>query len=182
MVKDDEFVAEARKLRIELLPLAGRRAAADCPQRSGPEPRADAEDQGDVSKLSLDSQILRERDELRLNRLLIPLVPRGPGTRSLPSVLGPWIPAFAGMSGDWFNGGANKIIPLYRTVMVITGDITGGLCGMCDQSPSTSCSVCEPGGSVTVVSVWPPPKCTCLASAAIGRLSSSSESLASMTR
>jgi len=36
--------------------------------------------------------------------------------------------------------------PLYRTVMVITGDITGGLCGMCDQSPSTSAACASPAG------------------------------------
>src|SRR5712671_7055701 len=32
--------------------------------------------------------------------------PRGSGDPDLGRVLGPWIPACAGMSGDWFNGGA----------------------------------------------------------------------------
>jgi hypothetical protein len=49
----------------------------------------------------------RERDELSLNRLLIPFVPAEAGTQFFSRVLGPWIPAFAGMNGDWFNGGAN---------------------------------------------------------------------------
>ena len=31
---------------------------------------------------------------------------------------------------------------LQRTVIVIGSDITGGSCGMCVQSASTSCSVC----------------------------------------
>jgi hypothetical protein len=34
----------------------------------------------------------------------------------------------------------------YFTVTVITGDMIGGLNGICDRSPSTSCSVCRPGG------------------------------------
>jgi hypothetical protein len=50
-----------------------------------------------------------ERDELRLNRLLVPLVPANVGTQFFGRALGPWIPAFAGMSGDWFNGDANLI-------------------------------------------------------------------------
>src|SRR5262252_3129693 len=70
----------------------------------------------------------------------------------------------------------------YFTVTVIVSDITGGTCGMWLQSPSTSCSVCSPGGSVTIASVWPPPKCMCLASEAIGAFCSSAESLASMMR
>jgi hypothetical protein len=41
-----------------------------------------------------------------LNRLLIPLVPAEAGTQFFGRILGPWIPAVAGMSGDWFNGGA----------------------------------------------------------------------------
>jgi len=47
----------------------------------------------------------------------------------------------------------------YFTSIVITGETIGGLNGTCDQSPSTSCSVCRPGESVSVVSVCPPPKC-----------------------
>jgi hypothetical protein len=52
---------------------------------------------------------LLERDELSLNRSLVPLIPAEVGTKffGFGRVLGPWIPAFAGMSGDWFNGGAN---------------------------------------------------------------------------
>jgi len=46
----------------------------------------------------------------------------------------------------------------YFTVTVMTGDMIGGLNGICVQSPSTSCRVCWPGGSVTMVSVCPPPK------------------------
>jgi len=42
-----------------------------------------------------------------LNRLSIPFVPAEAGTQLFGRVLGPWIPAFAGMNGDWFNGGAN---------------------------------------------------------------------------
>jgi hypothetical protein len=48
-----------------------------------------------------------EQDDLSLNRLLIPLVPAEAGTQFFGRVLGHWIPAFAGMSGDWFNGGVN---------------------------------------------------------------------------
>ena len=47
----------------------------------------------------------------------------------------------------------------YFTVIVTFSDSTGGFCGWCFQSPSSSCSVCLPGLSVNVVSVWPPPKC-----------------------
>jgi hypothetical protein len=54
---------------------------------------------------------------MSLNRLLLPFVPRkcrpvrgtdSSGDPALGRVLGPWIPAFAGMNGDWFNGGANQ--------------------------------------------------------------------------
>ena len=48
-----------------------------------------------------------KRDELSLNRCLIPFVPAEAGTQFFGRVLGPWIPALAGMNGDWFNGGAN---------------------------------------------------------------------------
>ena len=44
---------------------------------------------------------------------------------------------------------------VYFTVTVTGSDITGGTSGMWLQSPSTSCSVCWPGGSVTIASVWP---------------------------
>lgn len=42
---------------------------------------------------------------------------------------------------------------IYSTVTVMRSDITGGLWGMCDQSPSTSCSVCRPLGRVMEASV-----------------------------
>jgi hypothetical protein len=44
---------------------------------------------------------------MSLNRLLAPFVPAEAGTQLSGRVLGHWIPAFAGMNGDWFNGGAN---------------------------------------------------------------------------
>jgi hypothetical protein len=44
---------------------------------------------------------------MSLNRLAIPFVPAQAGTQFFGRVLGPWIPAFAGMNGDWFNGSAN---------------------------------------------------------------------------
>src|SRR5262249_39092275 len=44
-------------------------------------------------------------------------------------------------------------LQVYFTVMVIGVDITGGTCGMWLQSPSTSCRVCWPGGSVIIASV-----------------------------
>jgi hypothetical protein len=44
---------------------------------------------------------------MNLNRLLVPFVPAEAGTQFFGRVLGPWIPAFAGMNGDWFDGGAN---------------------------------------------------------------------------
>jgi hypothetical protein len=43
---------------------------------------------------------------MSLNRLLLPFVPAEAGTQLLAEVLGSWIPAFAGMNGDGFNGGA----------------------------------------------------------------------------
>jgi hypothetical protein len=46
------------------------------------------------------------RDELSLNRPLS-LVPAEAGTQFFGRVLSPWIPAFAGMSGDRINGGAD---------------------------------------------------------------------------
>ena len=46
----------------------------------------------------------------------------------------------------------------FSTMMVIFFEITAGSCGMCSKSPNTSCSVCLPGGRVSVVSVWPLPK------------------------
>jgi hypothetical protein len=52
-----------------------------------------------------------EQDEMNLDRLLVPFVPAQAGTQFFGRVdyriLGPWIPAFAGMNGDWFNAGAN---------------------------------------------------------------------------
>jgi hypothetical protein len=42
---------------------------------------------------------------MSLNRLLAPLVPAEAGTQLFGRVFGHWIPAFAGMNGDWFNGG-----------------------------------------------------------------------------
>src|SRR5207249_2486093 len=57
---------------------------------------------------------LLKRDELSLNRHLIPLVPAEAGTQFFGRVLGPWIPAFAGTNGDWFNGGANLNSYLFR--------------------------------------------------------------------
>src|SRR5262249_21590099 len=49
-----------------------------------------------------------ERVELVLNRQdLKDSQPRKRGPSSFGRVLGPWIPAFAGMNGDWLNGGAN---------------------------------------------------------------------------
>jgi hypothetical protein len=44
---------------------------------------------------------------MNLNRLLIPFVPAEAGIQFFGRVLGRWIPAYAGMNGDWFNGGAN---------------------------------------------------------------------------
>jgi hypothetical protein len=45
------------------------------------------------------------------NRLSIPFVPAEAGTQFFGRVdyrvLGSWIPAFAEMNGDWFDGGAN---------------------------------------------------------------------------
>jgi hypothetical protein len=43
----------------------------------------------------------------RVSRLQIPLVPAEAGIQFFGRVLGPWIPACAGMNGDWFNDGAN---------------------------------------------------------------------------
>ncbi len=43
-----------------------------------------------------------------LNRLY-PFVPAEAGSQFFDRVLGPWIPACAGMNGDWFNSGANLI-------------------------------------------------------------------------
>src|SRR5882762_7942841 len=68
--------------------------------RRGPHHRAEGGDKGSaVSRL--------ERDELSLNRLLIPFVPAEAGTQFFGRVLGSWVPASAGTNGDWFNGGAN---------------------------------------------------------------------------
>jgi hypothetical protein len=42
------------------------------------------------------------------NRLFfVPFVPAEAGTQFFGRVLGSWIPAFAGMDGDWSNSGAN---------------------------------------------------------------------------
>jgi hypothetical protein len=56
----------------------------------------------------------------------------------------------------------------YFTITLMTCDMTGGTWGTCDQSPNTNCSVCVPGGSVTIASVCPPPKCRCWLSEGIG--------------
>jgi hypothetical protein len=56
--------------------------------------------------------VLLERDELSLNRLLIPFVPAEAGTQFFGRVLGPWVPASAGTNGDCSNGGARpRFIP-----------------------------------------------------------------------
>jgi hypothetical protein len=47
----------------------------------------------------------RERDEFQSP--LTSVHSRGSGDPALGRVLDPWIRAFAGMNGDWFNGGAN---------------------------------------------------------------------------
>jgi hypothetical protein len=44
---------------------------------------------------------------MSLNRLLAPFLPAEVETQFFGPVLGHWIPAFAGMNGDWVNGGAN---------------------------------------------------------------------------
>ena len=49
-------------------------------------------------------------------------------------------------------------VPLYLIVMVIFCETTGGLNGKWSASPSTSWSVCLPGGSSIRASVWPAPK------------------------
>jgi multidrug efflux pump subunit AcrB len=59
-------------------------------------------------------------------------------------------------------------LPSRVTVTVIGCDITGGSCGTWLASPSRSCSLCRPSGSVTGASVWPAPKCRCLKSFGIG--------------
>ena len=64
--------------------------------------------------------------------------------------------------------GARHTVCRYFTVMVIFFDSTGGECGMWFESPNSSCSVCLPGVSVTVVSVCPLPKCTILSLAGSG--------------
>jgi hypothetical protein len=43
---------------------------------------------------------------MSLNRLLLPFIPAEAGTQLLAEFLGHWIPAVAGMNGDWFNGDA----------------------------------------------------------------------------
>ena len=82
-----------------------------------------------------------------------------------------WIVAGCGGAGTASCGASRLMAHLYTsmgqccsrndaahfTVMVMISDITGGSCGMWLQLPSTSCSVCCPGGSVTMASVWPPP-------------------------
>ena len=54
-----------------------------------------------------------------------------------------------------YNFSLGEKLTLEATPMVggVFGDITGFSCGMCSASPSTSCSVCLPGGSVSSVSV-----------------------------
>jgi hypothetical protein len=47
---------------------------------------------------------------------------------------------------------------VHFTVMVIFFETTSGLNGKCLASPSTSCSVCLPGGNSMRASVWPAPK------------------------
>ena len=49
-------------------------------------------------------------------------------------------------------------VPPYLIVMVIFCETTGGLNGKWSASPSTSWSVCLPGGSSIRASVWPAPK------------------------
>src|SRR5690242_5436777 len=43
----------------------------------------------------------------RIESCLTPFVPAEVGNPVFGRVLGPWIPAFAGMNGDRFNGGAS---------------------------------------------------------------------------
>src|SRR5580704_330843 len=47
---------------------------------------------------------------------------------------------------------------IHFTIMVIFLDTRGGLNGKCLASPSTSCSVCLPGGNSICASVCPAPK------------------------
>src|SRR5262249_14493750 len=60
-----------------------------------------------VHVISPASRSKLERDDLSLNCLLVPFVPAEAGTQFFGRVLGPWIPACAGMNGDWLTGGAN---------------------------------------------------------------------------
>jgi hypothetical protein len=45
---------------------------------------------------------------MRLYRLSAPFVPAEAGTQLFGRVSRPWVPAFAGMNGDGFNGGEPK--------------------------------------------------------------------------
>ena len=51
------------------------------------------------------------------------------------------------------------VVMNHFTVMVTFLETTGGSWAKWIQSPSTSWSVCLPGGNSSVTSVWPPPKC-----------------------
>jgi hypothetical protein len=62
--------------------------------------------------------------------------------------------------GRLFNQKLRSAAVLYSTVTVMRSDITGVLCGIWVQSPSTSWSVCCPLDKLIVVSVWPLPKWT----------------------
>ena len=68
--------------------------------------------------------------------------------------------------------GTCRVIDYFVTVMVTFFEMTGGLCGTCVLSPRSNCSVCLPGVNLTVVSVWPLPKCTTLSEAGSGWLRS----------
>ena len=69
---------------------------------------------------------------------------------------------------DKIFGELKKLENTVLAVRIITADAkegklifserTGGWWGMCNESPSTSWSVCWPGGSSSSVSVWPSPK------------------------
>ena len=46
-----------------------------------------------------------------------------------------------------------RIVSIHFTVIVMTGETTGGVCGMWFESASTSCSVCVPAVNSNAISV-----------------------------
>jgi hypothetical protein len=90
------------------------------------------------------------RDEMSLNRLLLPFVPAEAGP-SPGRVLGPWIPAFAGMNGDWFNGGANLNSSRSRLGRALTNRncatrtaALGGHVASCEDCAYITINACRP--------------------------------------